>query len=281
MKKLLSVLMAAAMLVGVLSLAGCGSNGGDTTTEPAADADSSTATTENTGDLTTVTAGKLTMSTNAQFPPYESVADDGSFEGIDIEVADAIAKKLGYEGVEVVDMEFDAIISDVATGKSMIGMAGLTANNERMQNIYFSFPYATGIQAVIVKEDSPIASVDDLLAEGAAYKAGVQMNTTGDIYASDDMGDDRVVRFNSGADAVMALKNGKVDCVIIDNEPAKAYVESTTGLKLLDTKYAEEEYAICVSKNNVELLGKVSAALQDLIADGTVQAIVDKYITAE
>ena len=96
-----------------------------------------------------------------------------------------------------------------------------------------------------------------------------------------DMGDDRVVRFNSGADAVMALKNGKVDCVIIDNEPAKAYVESTTGLKLLDTKYAEEEYAICVSKNNVELLGKVSAALQDLIADGTVQAIVDKYITAE
>ena len=196
-------------------------------------------------------------------------------------MADAIAKKLGYEGVEVVDMEFDAIISDVATGKSMIGMAGLTANNERMQNIYFSFPYATGIQAVIVKEDSPITSVDDLLAEGAAYKAGVQMNTTGDIYASDDMGDDRVVRFNSGADAVMALKNGKVDCVIIDNEPAKAYVESTTGLKLLDTKYAEEEYAICVSKNNVELLGKVSAALQDLIAEGTVQAIVDKYITAE
>ena len=281
MKKLLSVLMAAAMLVGVLSLAGCGGNGGETTTDPAADADNSAATTETAGDLTTVTAGKLTMSTNAQFPPYEMVADDGSFEGIDIEVADAIAKKLGYEGVEVVDMEFDAIISDVATGKSMIGMAGLTANNERMQNIYFSFPYATGIQAVIVKEDSPITSVDDLLAEGAAYKAGVQMNTTGDIYASDDMGDDRVVRFNSGADAVMALKNGKVDCVIIDNEPAKAYVESTTGLKLLDTKYAEEEYAICVSKNNVELLGKVSAALQDLIADGTVQAIVDKYITAE
>ena len=229
-------------------------------------------------------AEKLTMATNATFPPYEYV-DEGSafggFAGIDVEVADAIAKKLGYEGVEVVDMEFDAIISDVATGKSMIGMAGLTANNERMQNIYFSFPYATGIQAVIVKEDSPITSVDDLLAEGAAYKAGVQMNTTGDIYASDDMGDDRVVRFNSGADAVMALKNGKVDCVIIDNEPAKAYVESTTGLKLLDTKYAEEEYAICVSKNNVELLGKVSAALQDLIADGTVQAIVDKYITAE
>ena len=229
-------------------------------------------------------AEKLTMATNATFPPYEYVEEGsafGGFAGIDVEVADAIAKKLSYEGVEVVDMEFDAIISDVATGKSMIGMAGLTANNERMQNIYFSFPYATGIQAVIVKEDSPITSVDDLLAEGAAYKAGVQMNTTGDIYASDDMGDDRVVRFNSGADAVMALKNGKVDCVIIDNEPAKAYVESTTGLKILDTKYAEEDYAICVSKNNVELLGKVSAALQDLIADGTVQAIVDKYITAE
>ena len=224
-------------------------------------------------------AEKLTMATNATFEPYEYI-ENGEVIGLDVDFAKAICDQMGYK-LHVEDMEFDAIISNVATGKSMIGMAGLTANNERMQNIYFSFPYATGIQAVIVKEDSPITSVDDLLAEGAAYKAGVQMNTTGDIYASDDMGDDRVVRFNSGADAVMALKNGKVDCVIIDNEPAKAYVESTTGLKLLDTKYAEEEYAICVSKNNVELLGKVSAALQDLIADGTVQAIVDKYITAE
>lgn len=133
---------------------------------------------------------------------------------------------------------------------------------------------------VIVKEDSPITSVDDLLAEGAAYKAGVQMNTTGDIYASDDMGDDRVVRFNSRADAVMALKNGKVDASSSITSPP-GLCGKHHGLKLLDTKYAEEEYAICVSKNNVELLGKVSAALQDLIADGTVQAIVDKYITAE
>ena len=234
--------------------------------------------------VSTAMAEKLTMATNATFPPYEYVdetSEYGGFSGIDVEIADAIAKKLGYEGVEVVDMEFDAIISDVATGKSMIGMAGLTANNERMQNIYFSFPYATGIQAVIVAEGSPITSVDDLFADGATYKAGVQMNTTGDIYASDDLGDDRVVRFNSGTDAVMALKSGKVDCVIIDNEPAKSYVANTTGLKILETKYAEEDYAICVSKNNVELLGKVSAALQDLIADGTVQAIVDKYIAAE
>lgn len=229
-------------------------------------------------------AEKLTMATEATFPPYEfvdeSAVEFGGFAGIDVEIADAIAKKLGYEGVEVKDMEFGSVISDVATGKSMVAMAGLTANSERMQNVYFSFPYATGIQVVIVTEDSPITSVDDLFAEGASYKAGVQMNTTGDIYASDDLGEDNVVRFSSGADAVLALKNGKVDCVIIDNEPAKAYIANATGLKILETAYAEESYAIGVSKNNVELLGQVSAALQDLIADGTVQAIVDKYIKA-
>ena len=221
----------------------------------------------------------LTMATNASFPPYEYVEGD-QVVGIDPEIAAAVCEKMGYD-LEIVDTEFDSLISGVASGKYDFVMAGMTVTEERKQMVSFSDTYATGVQVIIVKDDSPITSVDDLLAEGAAYKAGVQMNTTGDIYASDDMGDDRVVRFNSGADAVMALKNGKVDCVIIDNEPAKAYVESTTGLKLLDTKYAEEEYAICVSKNNVELLGKVSAALQDLIAEGTVQAIVDKYITAE
>ena len=220
--------------------------------------------------------GKLVVATNATFPPYEFIDDDGNYAGIDIEIIEAVGEYLGLE-VEIQNIEFDAILTAVPSGKADVGIAGMTVDETRLKSVDFSDTYATGKQVIITSADSGIAGVDDL----AGKKVGVQTGTTGDIYASDDMGDDRVVRFNSGADAVMALKNGKVDCVIIDNEPAKAYVESTTGLKLLDTKYAEEEYAICVSKNNVELLGKVSAALQDLIADGTVQAIVDKYITAE
>ena len=180
MKKLLSVLMAAAMLVGVLSLAGCGGNGGETTTDPAADADNSAATTETAGDLTTVTAGKLTMSTNAQFPPYEMVADDGSFEGIDIEVADAIAKKLGLE-LQVDDMDFDAALLAAQNGKSDMVMAGVTVNEERQAVMDFSDSYAKGVQVVIVPEDSDIQSIDDM--DGKMI--GTQRGTTGYIYCSD------------------------------------------------------------------------------------------------
>ena len=226
---------------------------------------------------TAALADKLVMATSADFPPYEYI-DGEAYVGIDIEIAEALAEKLGYDGLEVNDMDFNSVISQVATGKANIGMAGLSATSERMANIYFTPSYATGIQAVIVKEGSPITSVDDL-ANGS-YKIGVQMGTTGDIYVSDEFGDN-AVQFYSGIEAVEALKNGKVDCVIIDNEPAKSFVKANEGLTILETKYAEESYAICISKDNVELLGKVSAALQDLMADGTVDTIISKYIPAE
>ena len=225
-------------------------------------------------------ADKLVMSTEATFPPYEFV-DGENIVGIDVEIADAIAKKLGYEGVEVMDIAFDNVIPAVTEGKADIAMAGLTANKERMASVYFSFPYATGIQVIIVKEDSPIKTVDDLFEANPVI--GVQIATTGDIYAGWDFEDEglgKVSRFNTGVDAVEALKNGKVDCVMIDSEPAKAFVAANEGLKILETAYAEEDYAIAVAKNNVELLGKVSAALQELIADGTVATIVEKYIPA-
>ena len=220
----------------------------------------------------------LLVATEATFPPYEYY-DGEAIVGIDVEIADAIAKKLGYEGAKIEDMAFDNIISSVTEGKVQLGMAALTATTERMNSVYFSFPYATGIQVVIVKEDSTITSVDDLFT--CKPVIGVQMATTGDLYSTWDIEDEglgTVSRFLSGVDAVEALKNGKVDCVVIDSEPAKAYVAANEGLKILETAYAEEDYAIAVSKDNVELLGKVTAALQDLIADGTVQAIVDKYI---
>ena len=224
-------------------------------------------------------AETLTMGTNASFPPYEYY-EDGKVVGIDAEIAAAIAEKLGME-LEIVDMDFKAIIPAVTEGKIDFGMAGMTVTEERLQSVNFSDTYAIGIQAIIVKEDSEITSIEDLSKEGAAWKIGVQDSTTGDIYCTEDFGEDRVSKYAVGADAVEALKTGKVDCVIIDNEPAKAYVAANEGLKVLDSAYTEEEYAICVNLENTELLDKINAALQELIEDGTVANIIAKYISAE
>ena len=170
------------------------------------------------------TEGKeeLHMATNAQFPPYEYY-DGDEIVGIDAEMASAIADKLGMKLV-IDDMDFDAIITAVQTGKSDMGMAGMTVTEDRLKNINFSKTYATGIQSIIVPENSEITSVDDLYAEDAAYLVGTQKGTTGDIYSEDDFGADRVMKYATGNEAVQALITGKVDCVIIDNEPAKAYV---------------------------------------------------------
>ena len=227
----------------------------------------------------TAAAETLTMGTNASFPPYEYY-EDGKVVGIDAEIAAAIAEKLGME-LEIVDMDFKAIIPAVTEGKIDFGMAGMTVTEERLQSVNFSDTYAIGIQAIIVKEDSEITSIEDLSKEGAAWKIGVQDSTTGDIYCTDEFGEDRVSKYAVGADAVEALKTGKVDCVIIDNEPAKAYVAANEGLKVLDSAYAEEEYAICVNLENTELLEKINGALKELIEDGTVADIIAKYISAE
>lgn len=216
----------------------------------------------------------LVMATNAEFPPYEYHEGD-AVVGIDAEIAKLIADKLGME-LKIEDVAFDSIIPGVQAGKYDMGMAGMTINEERLQSVNFSDSYATGVQVVIVNEGGSIASLDDI----AGKKIGVQTSTTGDIYASDDFGDENVVKFDSGAAAVEALKSGKVDCVIIDNEPAKSYVAANEGLKILETEYAVEDYAICFAKDNTELKEKVNAALKELIADGSVQKIIDKYINA-
>ena len=259
MKKILTALLALLALVMALSLSACGGGSGDLTVEK----------------------GKLHMSTNAEFPPYEMVKGDGGFEGIDVEVAGLIAEKLGLELV-VDDMGFTAALEAVQNGRSDIAMAGITVNEDRLANMDFTDSYATGVQVVIIKADSPaVQSIDDL---ASAALIGTQEGTTGYIYCSyppeeGGYGEDHVVAYETGTVAVQALLAGQVDCVVIDNQPAQEYVKANPGLEILDTEFAVEDYAIAVKKGNTQLLEQVNKALGELIADGSVQKVVDKYIT--
>ena len=272
-----SFLAAAGLSVAALALTACGGSSSSVASSVASSAASSEAasTSAAAGELTTVEAGKLTMATNATFPPYEMTTDSGEIEGIDIDTAKAIAEKLGLE-LQVDDMEFDAALLSVQQGKADMVMAGVTVTDERKAVMDFSDSYATGIQSIIVPNGSDIASPDDL----AGKKIGTQRGTTGYIYCSDDFGDDAVVAYDDGLTAVQALKNGQVDAVVIDNAPATEYVAANPGLVILDTSYAEEDYAIGMAKGSA-LEDAVNAALEELKADGTLQSIVDKYITAE
>ncbi|WP_235986114.1 transporter substrate-binding domain-containing protein [Clostridium vitabionis] len=278
------------------SLAACGSSSSSSTTAAATEAASKVETTAaaskeesteaaskaaaaedltaNSADWKLAEAGKLHMATNAAFPPYESTTDNGGYEGIDVEIATAIADKLGLE-LAVDDMDFSSVITSVASGKSDIAMAGLTVNEERKQNLDFTDSYQNAVQSIIVKDDSEIKTADDL---GNANAIGCQEGTTGYIYCSDSYGD-KAIAYQDGATAVQALVQGKVDAVVIDNEPAKAYVAANQGLKILDTPFEDEDYAIGVAKGNTELLKSVNGALEQLQQDGTVKKIVDKYIT--
>ena len=293
MKKYFALLLAGVM---ALSLAACGGSSSapaapaETQKEEAAaeapaeeaPAAEAPAAEEAAAEIKTVEAGKLHMATNAAFPPYEMISDNGGFEGIDVEIATLIAQKLGLELV-VDDMEFGSVITSVQGGKSDIAMAGLTVTEERKQNVDFTESYATGVQVIIVPEGSDIQTVDDLANN---KMIGVQDGTTGYIYCSSPVedggyGEDHVTSYPNGAMAIEALKGGKVDAVVIDNEPAKAFVQANAGLKILDTEYIVENYAIGISKDNNGLRDAVNNALKELIADGSVKLIVDKYINAE
>ena len=275
MKKVSALILALAMCTAMLTACGGGNSNTTASTGSAAPA-TSAATSEAGADegYKLATDGTLTMATNAYFPPYEYY-DGQDVIGIDADIAQAIADKLGLK-LKIEDMEFDSIITAVSTGKADLGLAGMTVTPDRQKNVDFSDSYATGIQSVIVKEDSTITKIDDLQGK----KIGVQLSTTGDIYATDDFGKDSVVQYNKGNDAVMALTQGQVDAVIIDNEPAKSFVEANKGLKILDTKYATENYAACIAKDNTGLTKAVNKALAELKADCTLQKIVDKYIKA-
>ena len=288
MKKFLALTMALAM---VLGLAACGNNSssssGSSTNSSSnssqGDASSAGDTSSSSGtygDFTTVEAGKLIMSTNAAFPPYEMTSDgegyNGTgFEGIDVEIAGAIADKLGLE-LQIDDMEFTSALEAAQSGMSDMVMAGVTVDEERLAVMDFTNSYATGVQVVIVKEGSDV-TLDNL----GEQQIGVQNGTTGWQYCTDDFGADHVVAFDNGITAVQALVNDQVDCVVIDQAPAQTFVEQNPGLTILDTEYTVEDYAIGVAKGNTGLLNALNTALEELTADGTVQSIINKYIPAE
>ena len=284
MKKFLSLVLALALALSLAACGGTGNNGGNTTgnggnantsagTNTSADADTG----DDAGEagFTTVEEGKLIMSTNAAFPPYEMTTDDGGFEGIDVEIAQAIAEKLGLE-LQIDDMDFTAALEAVQAGMSDMAMAGITVNEERLAVMDFSDTYATGVQVVIVKEGSDV-TLDNL----GEQLIGVQNGTTGWQFCSDDFGDDHVAAFDNGITAVQALVNDQVDCVVIDQGPAEVFVSENPGLTILETEYAVEDYAIGVNKGNTALLDAINGALAELQEDGTIQSIIDKYISAE
>ena len=272
MKKIIAIVMALAMVCSLaIVFTSCTDNkatGEETSTEV-----------EAAGGMT-ATEGVLVMATNAAFPPYE-YKDGDNFAGIDVEIAEKIAEKLGMT-LEIKDVDFGVIIEGVQTGKFDMGMAGMTVTPDRLKTVNFSTTYATGVQVVIVAEGSSITSLDDLKGDGS-MKFGVQQDTTGDIYASSSVedggyGEENVIRYKTGADAVQALKTGKVDAVIIDNEPAKSFVKVNEGLKILDAEWTVEDYAIVIAKENAELLTAVNNALAELEAEGTLSDIIAKYI---
>lgn len=274
--KILALVLAFVML---FAFASCGTDVKDNGDEnKGAQTTDTAAGTENKDD-DQAPAGTLKMATNAYFAPYEYY-DGETIVGIDAEIAAKVAEKLGMT-LEIVDMQFDSILTAVQEGSVDFGMAGMTVNEDRLKEVDFTISYANGVQAIIVKEGSAITTADDLYAEGATYKVGVQLGTTGDTYCTGDFGDERVVRYANGNEAVLALASGSVDCVIIDNEPAKNLVAANEGLTILETEYTNEDYAICVAKGNQELLNKLNTAIDELIADGTVKSIIDKYIPAE
>lgn len=251
-KKVISLLLVA---VCVISVVACGSK-------------------ENEEGASSEKKDTLVMATNAEFPPYEFYEAD-KVVGIDVDIAAAVAEEMGME-LKIEDMAFDSIITAVSGGKADIGAAGMTVTEDRLENVDFTDTYAKATQMIIVAKDSTIAGPDDLTGK----KVGVQLGTTGDIYA-DDIEDATVERYNKGFEAVQALQQAKIDAVMIDGEPAKEFVRAAEDLKVLEEVFTEEEYAIAVKKGNDELKEKINKALATLKESGKLDEIVAKYVKAD
>ncbi|MBQ8588011.1 MAG: transporter substrate-binding domain-containing protein [Clostridia bacterium] len=243
MKKFLSLLLVVAMLAAcVLAFTACGNKESD----------------------------KLTMATNAEFPPFEYLEGE-EMVGADIDLAHAIAEKLGKE-IEITNIDFDAALTGAATGKYDMAIAGITANDDRKKNMNFSQDYYTASQAIIVASDSDIKTAADL--EGK--KVACQEGTTGEQYLLDN--EYEIQSYKTGAEAVTALTSGKVDAVVIDNAVATALSAKKDGATVvLEEALTKEAYAIALKKGNDELTEEINKVLDELKADGTLKEIFEKY----
>lgn len=258
-----------------------GNNEVEDTAQPEADAaqpetDEAQDGTEDTAGSEAIADGVLTVGTNAEFPPFEYVGDDGQPDGFDVALIKAIGEKLGVQ-VEVENMEFDSLVASIGN-KIDVAIAGMTVTEERKNSVDFSDAYYDALQYVIVPEGSEIATFDDL----AGKTIGVQLGTTGDFIASDDVDGASVSQYNKAVDAVNDLINGRVDCVIIDKNPALVFEEKFAGqVKALDGaqfNFEVENYAIALPKGDTALAEQINTALQEIKADGTFDKLVEEYI---
>ena len=257
MKKLLVLLIAIAL---IFTLAACGQTSAPTET-PDSESENETA---------SESGGKLTMATNAEFPPFEYL-EGAEIVGADVDLAKALAEKLGME-LEITNIDFDAALTGAATGKFDMAVAGITANDERKKSMNFSDDYYTASQAIIVTTDSEIAGKDGLEGKVIACQEG----TTGEQFLLDN--EYQIQSFKTGSEAVSALTTGKVDAVVIDNAVAKALSAQQNGAtKVLDEALTEEAYAIALQLGNDELTEKINKALAELKADGTLAKIFESY----
>ena len=270
-KQILALSMAALMAA---ALTACSSKPAETAAPETTQAQTAEAAPETEGETAEAAGGTLVMATNAEFPPYEYY-EDGDIVGIDVEIAKAIAAKLGME-LQIEDMAFDAIIPAVTSGKADFGAAGMTVTEERQRSVEFTDTYANSNQVAIMKEDSDITGSDAL----AGKIIGVQLGTTGDALAT-EIKDATVERYNKGLEAVQSLTQGKIDAVVIDQATAEAFVKKTEGIKILEEKMSEEEYAIAIKKGNMELVEKMNEAIKELKEEGKIDEIVAKYMDAE
>ena len=275
MKKITSMILALLLCFTGVLLVACNGTEDETEGAGAGTAAAGTETETETAAGTETEQPVLKMVTNAYFAPYEYFEGD-KIVGIDAEIAAAIAEKLGMELV-IESIDFDSIITTVNAGGADFGMAGMTVTDERLLEVDFTHSYATGCQKIVVTVGSDITSIDDLTE---TTKVGVQRGTTGALYA--DWDGYTAVEYATANEAIIALKAGDVDCVMIDEAPAENFVKANEGeLIAIETAYVIENYAACVKKGNTELLSKLNDAITALTMDGTIEAIIEKYIPAE
>lgn len=220
---------------------------------------------------------EVIMGTNAAFPPFEYVDDNGDFDGFDIALSKEIAAKMGAE-LKVLDMEFNSLIGAIETDQVDFVAAGMTVSEDRLKSVDFSETYFDASQVIIVLNDEEeITTAADL----ANKKIGVQEATTGDIYCTENVEGAEISRFKKGVDAVIDLINGRVDAVVIDALPAAEFVKMNEGkIKLLDEPLTEEKYAIAVKKGDTEMLETVNSVIAELKANGKYDEMYEKYVEA-